>query len=111
MKERRQMKTTDAEAYFEWITGLSFGESMEYQKVDVWLAACEYKSKQLEAKLAEAVEVIKFYGNTENWMIPNDRITLTEVVNDYDTIPILGYYSCTGGRRARAFLEKMEKEK
>ena len=59
----------------------------------------EKENKALKKKLGEAVEVIKFYGNTENY---HQR---KEDVFDYIQSDVsFENYSYFGGKRARAFL-------
>ena len=60
----------------------------------------EQENKSLKKKLSEAVEVIRFYGNTENY---HQR---KEDVFDYIQSDVsFENYSYFGGKRARAFLK------
>lgn len=57
----------------------------------------------LKKKLSEAVEVIVFYGNHENWYSHGKDSTIKRMIDLNDSEEFLNYEY--GGRRARAFLK------
>lgn len=74
------------------------------------------KIKQLESLIEESLEVIRFYGNRENWHDMNDRTepnNATNVIEDRDEFGKDKWNDeyFFGGKRARDFLNKIEQMK
>lgn len=72
---------------------------------DKWkeLSYAADKYHALEAKYKEAVEVIGFYANTENWLEEKERNNLVTIIKD-DASDDYNDALRFGGKRARAFL-------
>lgn len=69
------------------------------------IEAIEAFKKESDDKLREALDVIGFYGDVENW--DESDICHTDVNNDR-TIDYEGQKDRTGGKRARSFLKRCE---
>jgi hypothetical protein len=71
----------------------------------------ELKTKlaQVEAGLNEAVSVCEFYANKWTWKREPDRDLAREIRED-DLSFVSGYSEHTGGKRARAFLTKINNQ-
>lgn len=93
-----------------WIAATK--ESMDEIKIltdEKWreLSRAADKYKALEKKYQEALEVLEFYGDTENWLEEVNRNNLYTVVkndasDDYNDVLRFG------GMRARAFLRRKD---
>lgn len=72
---------------------------------DKWkeLSYAADKYRALEEKYEEALEVIGFYADTDNWMEEKDRNNLYTVIKD-DASDDYNDALRFGGRKARAFL-------
>jgi len=79
------------------------------------VAGVEHVCEDLEVKLAEAVEVIEFYGNHTNWEteILSKRACYKKVFKDCDIerVKVMVGYVDSCGKRARQFLAKYREEK
>lgn len=66
--------------------------------------------EHLKNQLKEAVEVIEFYGNKENWDTRDklfDYLTLAKIINEDDLDDRDNFFvKIHGGKRARQFLAK-----
>ncbi len=66
----------------------------------------DQKIDELQGQLDEAIEVIKFYGDTESWY-ENSIITSDFNLVEYDD-EISACYGHFGGKKARDFLNKLK---
>lgn len=80
---------------------------VEINKVveDKWkeLSYAAEKYRALEKKYQEALEVIKFYAETDNWLEEKDRNNLCTIIKD-DASDDYDDALRFGGKKARAFL-------
>ena len=65
------------------------------------------KLSQKEKLLDEAIEVIKFYGDKDNWRKQSQTNYTICCINDMEGTAFIKF----GGKRARSFLEKMKELK
>lgn len=82
-------------------------EKLKMQDITICIAVeHNFTVNKLEKQLAEAVEIVRFYGDKNNWDSWHDEPNVIFTYNDLDE----SHYRVnqTAGKKARKFLETLE---